>query len=121
MTTRELYHGTTGDKILDILQFRIMKPNLDGKIFFSEHRYDSVLMHGADLKRKVTLAIKVRVQIPSGAKIQRDATPGVVDTIVLNTGAPLPAEVLELYIRRPQASLVEIRLGAVEIQRFLMT
>jgi len=121
MTTRDLYHGTNGDSILQILGDRQMRPNSEGKIFFSEYRYDSVLMHGADIKRKVTLAVKVRVQIPLGAELQRALTPGVADTLVVTTIAPIPAEIIELYIRRPQATAVEVVRGAADIRKELKT
>lgn len=49
MTTRELYHGTDGDNILAIIRERRMKPSADGTIFFSQNRFESVLMHGADI------------------------------------------------------------------------
>lgn len=119
MTIRELYHGGNGDKILQILRSRQMRPDSQGKIFFSEHRYDSVLMHGGDLKRKLTLAVKVCVQIPPGAALDRTATPGVADTLVLTTAVPIHADVLELYVRRPNATTVEVVRGPTDIQKFL--
>jgi hypothetical protein len=119
METRELYHGTTGDNILQILRYRQMRPNAEGKIFFSQRRYDSVLMHGADKKRMLTFAIKARVHVPEGATLDLGATPGVADTLVLNTTGPVTAEVLDLYVRKPRASQVETVHGATNIERFL--
>ena len=88
MSTRELFHGTNGDNILNIMDQGQMIP-ADGKLFFSESRPDSVLMHGADIKRKLTFAVKVRVQIPDTAALDRHSTPGVQDTLVLKTNAPI--------------------------------
>lgn len=119
MTTRELYHGANGDNILHILRARSMQPDSQGRMFFSEYRYDSVLMHGGDLKRMLTLAIKVRVQLPSEDVVERVATPGVADTLVIRTTVPIVADVLELYVRRPNAPNVEVVHGFANIQNFL--
>lgn len=116
---RDLYHGTTGDNILNIMREQAIKPNAEGKVFFSEWRYESVLMHGADRVRQATYAIKVRVVIPATAIVQRGATPGVADTLAVATGVPIAAEVLELYIRMPGAAEVEVVRGRPEIESAL--
>jgi hypothetical protein len=108
MQIRELYHGTNGDNILRIIRQGIIMPNIDEKIFFSEGRFDSVLMHGPDEKRRSTFALKLRVTIPSEAVLQKTVTFGVDDTLVISTRTPLPVCVLELYIRQPGASVVKI-------------
>jgi hypothetical protein len=51
MQVRDLYHGTNGDNILEIIRLGVLKPNTEDKLFFSEWRFDSVL-HGADSRRK---------------------------------------------------------------------
>ena len=119
MTIRELYHGANGDKILHILRFRNMQPDAQGKIYFSERRYDSVFMHGGDLKRKLTLAVKVRVLIPEDVVLERTSTQGVADTLVVATKTPIVADVLELYVRRPNAANVEVIRGFADIQKLL--
>ena len=119
MQIRELFHGTNGDNILKIMRQGSLTPDAERRIFFSEQRFDSVLMHGADTKRKATFAIKVRVTIPSAASQQRTATPGVSDTLIVTTHAPLQAEVLELYVRQPRASAVTIIKGRAEIEKYL--
>jgi hypothetical protein len=116
---RSLYHGTDGDTILAIIRERSMKPSADGTIFFSEFRFESVLMHGADTKRKVTLAVKVSVEIPPDATVEKGATPGVADTLVVRTTAPLSVVVLELYVRQPRGTSVQTIRGTVDILRFL--
>jgi hypothetical protein len=119
MATRELYHGTAGDNILQIIREHSMRPNQAGKIYFSEHRYESVLMHGADIKRKATFAIKVGVDVPANATFQRGATAGVADTLIFSTVNPIAVEVLELYIRQPRGESVQVVKGAAAIYSFL--
>jgi hypothetical protein len=106
MQIRELYHGTTGDNILQIIRLGVLKPNMEGKLFFSEWRFDSVLMHGADLRRKASFAIKLRVTIVPPAVLQQTATAGVSDTLIVSTTMPLRVQVLELYVREPRATTV---------------
>ena len=48
---RDLYHGTNGDNILRIIRLGTLEPNAEGKLFFSQWRFDSVLMHGPDSRR----------------------------------------------------------------------
>ena len=119
METRDLFHGANGDNILAILRQGQLRPNRDGRIFFSERRFDAVLMHGGDLKRKATFAIKVRVQIPTGASVTRGATAGVADTLIVTSSAPLRAEILELYVREPRAASIKTIKGKSEMIKFL--
>jgi hypothetical protein len=116
---RTLFHGTDGDSILQLLKTRQMHPDSEGKMFFSENKYESVLMHGADLKRKLTFAVKLQVNVPNGTVLQKMTTPGVTDTLVLVSRVPIRVEVLELYVRRPRATAVETFHGAAAIERFL--
>jgi hypothetical protein len=119
MQVRELYHGTKGDNILEIIRLHVLKPNSEGKLFFSEHRFDSVLMHGADLRRKATFAVKLRVTIVPPATLQQVATEGVSDTLIVSTTMPLPVQILELYVREPRASTVKTIRGMAEIRKYL--
>jgi hypothetical protein len=121
MQIRDLYHGTTGDNILQIIRSRLIMPNVDRKIFFSERNFDSVLMHGADTKRKATFAVKLRVTIPATAALQQVTTAGVADTLVVGTATPLQVQVLELYVRGPRASVVKTIRGTAEITKYLST
>ena len=116
---RTLFHGTDGDSILQLLKTRQMQPDSEGRIFFSENKFESVLMHGGDLKRKLTFAVKVQVHVPNDAALHRKATPGVDDTLVLITRIPVRVDVIELYVRRPRAGAVETYHGAPAIERFL--
>jgi hypothetical protein len=119
MQNRELFHGTTGDNILAILRRGAISPNLDGKIYFSAWRFDSVLMHGADKKRKAAFAVKMRVTLPSTATLQKTSTPGVTDTLVVATSAPLRCDVLELYIREARSRTVKKVTGEAAITKCL--
>src|SRR5262249_40689546 len=119
MQVRDLYHGTNGDNILEIIRVGVLKPNADGKLFFSEWRFDSVLMHGADMRRKAAFAIKLRVTIVPPASLQQMATAGVSDTLVVSTTMPLRVQVLELYVREQRASNITIIRGAAEIKKYL--
>jgi hypothetical protein len=100
METRVLYHGTTGDAILGMIDSGAILPSL-GKIYFSEWSWQSVLMHGADRARGAAFAVRLRVQLPDGAGRFAARTPGVEDTLVVMTNEPLQVEVLELFARRP--------------------
>jgi hypothetical protein len=111
MNTEILYHGANGDSILAILTTKFMLPGA-GKIFFAMHKWESSLMHGADTRRKACFVIKVRVDIPPDAVKTRTATPGVADTLIVETRRGLRAEVLELYVRKPVG-------GGFEIQHFI--
>ncbi len=121
MQVRELYHGTNGDNILEIIRLGVLKPNIEGKLFFSQWRFDSVLMHGADSRRKVAFAVKLRVTILSCATLQQVATAGVLDTLIVSTAMPLPVHVLELYGREPRSSTVKTIRGTAEIIKYLST
>ena len=96
-----LYHGTDGDSILSILTTGELRPNDQGEIYFSQWEWPPALMHGNDSKRKAHFVIQVRVQIPKTAGRLLKSTPGVRNTVVIQTGIPIKAQVLELYIRRP--------------------
>lgn len=121
MQVRELFHGTTGDNIIAIIREGQVRPNRDGKIFFGEQRFDSVLMHGADSRRKAAFAIKVRVTIPTTAGVAHVATSGVALTLVVTTNAPVKAEVLEMYVREPGAITVKTFKSRAEILNYLKT
>jgi hypothetical protein len=119
MEVRDLFHGTNPDNILAMTREGLLRPNRDGKIYFSERRFHSVLMHGANMKRKATFAVKVRVTIPPTANAARAATAGVADTLFVTTTLPRKAEVLELGIREPRPTSVTTVKGKADIANFL--
>jgi hypothetical protein len=120
MNTEIVYHGANGDSILAIVTTKFMLPGA-GKIFFAMHKWESALMHGADTRRKASFVIKVRVDIPPDAVKTRTATPGVADTLIVETRRGLRAEVLELYVRKPVGGGFEIQhlIGAQAITSYL--
>jgi hypothetical protein len=120
MQTRELYHGTKGDNILDIIHYGELRPNAVGKIYFSEWSFASVLMHGADMDRKAAFAVKLFVTIPATASLQQGATLGIPDTLIVTTAIPLQVEVLELYVREARASTVKTVKGTPYITSYLL-
>jgi hypothetical protein len=118
MKIYELFHGTDGDAILSIIRDASMRPNLEHKLFFSE-RFDDALQHGADLKRKLTFAVKVQVSLPATAALERTSKPGNPLTVIVTTATPLPASILELYVRPPHQQHLQIVKGLAAIKAFL--
>lgn len=122
MQLRQLYHGTTGDNILSILDSGKMNPSAQHEMFFSSSSWQTVLMYGADRKRGAAFAIKVAVTIPEHIIQLNASTPGNPDTLILQTIEPLPAQVLELYVRKPGDDGFEIEriLGELPIRNYLL-
>jgi hypothetical protein len=112
---RLLYHGTNGDNVLKIIHEGKLRPNQQGIVQFSQNTPASVLMHGPDKKRKAAFAIKVLIDLPSGATCKREATAGVVDTVTVITPTPLPAQVLELYVRDAHGTVLRTITGVAAI------
>jgi hypothetical protein len=119
MQFRELYHGTNGDNILNIIDTGMIRPNESGNIFFSQSSFEKVLMHGPDSKRKATFAVKLLAIIPPTATCQSKATHGVPDTLVVTTGAPLDVVVQELYVREPRGTTIKTITGKENIVKYL--
>ncbi len=121
MQIRQLFQGSDGDSILSILNSRQIRPNSAGEVFFSEHRPESVFMHGADRRRKASFAIKLEVSIPADVQQVRRTTAGVLDTLVVVTPRPLMARVLELYVRRLAEGRGEMKriIGEADIRQHL--
>ena len=120
MQSEILYHGANGDSILAIVTTKFMLPGA-GKIFFAMHKWESALMHGADTRRRASFVVKVRVDIPDHAVRTRTTTPGVADTLIVETAQALHVEVLELYVRTPVGGGFEIQhvVGAEAIRTYL--
>jgi len=121
VSTDVYFHGTTGDEILSIIETGLMKPDQKQEVFFSRYRWDSCFMHGGDRKRKASFVVKVEVDIPDEVKHVFRETPGVRDTVILQTADPLPVRVLELFVRRfsEDGAQVEHFMGAPTIKRYL--
>ena len=73
-----LFHGTSGDNILAIIQSKSMLPGPDSKIFFSRYKWDDSLMHGGDRKRGANFVVRVKVQIPTTATRDYGTTKGLL-------------------------------------------
>jgi hypothetical protein len=119
MKTYELYHGTNGDNILSILQEGLMRPSAQHKVFFSQ-KFEDALQHGGDLKRKLTFAFKAQVVLPSVASLERTSKPGNPLTVIVDSIAPLPTTILELYVRTPHQQHLQVVKGAAAIRVFLL-
>jgi hypothetical protein len=118
MKTYDLYHGTDGDSILSILREGVMRPDAERRTFFSE-RFEDALQHGGDLKRKLTFAFKAQVALRLGATLERTSKPGNPLTVIVNSPAPLPTTILELYVRTPHQQHLQVVKGAAAIKAFL--
>lgn len=119
MARETLYHGTNGDNILGIIESGKMRPGADGRIFFARDGWASALMHGGDRKRRAAFAIKVQVDIPEGALLQRVSTQGVKNTWVITTTQSLSVTVGELFVRNRPGDPVTQILGAAAISAYL--
>ena|SRR5208337_1056135 len=118
MKIYELYHGADGDEILSIIRDASMRPNAEHEIFFSE-RFDDALQHGGDRKRKLTFAVKAQISLPATASLKRTSKPGNPLTVIVTTTMPLPASILELYVRTPHQQHLQVVKGLAAIKTFL--
>jgi hypothetical protein len=118
------FHGAGADALASIIATGSMRPNEDHQIFFARYEWQSCLAHGADIKRRASFVALVRVHPPQGATIMFRETPGVRDTAIIQVDQPLPAEVLELYVRYLRgdepARLVHLR-GTDSISAYLQS
>ena len=95
------YQGTNGDAILAIIQSGMLNPG-DGRIFLVRTEFSRGFTHGGDTKRGAAFVIEVEATIPeSGASEVRTSTPGVRDTLRIDTDKPLAVEVKTLHVRTP--------------------
>ena len=119
--THELFHGSPADGILSIMNAQSMRPDLSGKIFYSE-RFEDALQHGADMKRGASFAFKALVTVPDGATVERTTTHGNPLAVVVKTTLPLPTNILELYVRVGRVGQFELKVvrGAGAIHAYLL-
>jgi hypothetical protein len=80
-----------------------MTANRNGEISFPSTASNSVLIHGGDQKRRLTLAVKMRVFILPGVDLVGKPTKGILDTLILKTSNTVRVEAIEMYVRRPRA------------------
>jgi len=120
MPQHELYHGSTGDRILAIIQQGVMLPN-NGVLFFGrfESQYPSLFQYGADLTRGACYVVKVRVHLPDGTELKQHARAGApIDSWTIEAREPLTCQVLELYVR-PKGGGEVHRVPATKIPTYL--
>lgn len=115
-----LFHGATGDNILSIIRERSMRPDRDGLVYFSE-KFEDALQHGADTRRKASFAFKAAITIPAGATVTRATKPGNPLTVLVRTVTPLPARLLEMYVRLGRVGAFELKKvsGSENIKTYL--
>ena len=95
------YQGTDGDAILAIIASRTLNPS-GGKIFLARSEFGSGFTHGGDSDRGASFVIEVEATIPDfGTSEVRTSTPGVRDTLRIDTTTPLAVDVTALHIRKP--------------------
>lgn len=95
-----MFHGTSGDNILSIIESGVMRPG-SGKVQFAEGGPASTFMHGADRRRGAAFSIEVDVGVPQAAEILRESTQGVRRTLTVNTGESLTVNVKRRFVRTP--------------------
>jgi len=117
----EWFHGAPGDTILNIIKEGVMRPDAAHQIYFSE-RFEDALQHGADTRRKASFAFKAQVTVVDGAALQRTARPGNPLTVLVTTALPLPAKILELYIRVGRVGEFELKVikGVEAVKAYLL-
>jgi len=115
----ELFHGSDGDSILNIIREGVMRPDRDNRIYFSAVLED-VFQHGADSKRKAAFGFKARIALPAGASQRREARPGNPIAVIVTSALPVPTEIVELYVRQPRAARYETISGVLAIKAYLL-
>jgi hypothetical protein len=121
--TTEYFHGTTAERLASIISSGVLRPNDDARIFVARFNWESCLAHGADRVRKLSLVARMRVHLDA-ENVQVTETPGARDTAIICTDQPIPAEVIEVFVRRlgrdgDPAELITLR-GIKAISAFLI-
>jgi hypothetical protein len=119
--THEVFHGTEGANILNILKDGSIRPDVSHEVYFST-RFEDALQHGADMQLHASFAFRGEVTIVSGASVQRVSRPGNPSTMLVTTTLPLPISIVELYVRLGRAGEFELKQvkGAAEIKAYLL-
>lgn len=105
MASRDLYHGADATKLLFNIRNGSLTADSQGRLFFAEREWQYCFVHGADSELGESYAAKFRVEIPAGANLAQIPTSGNRDAriLTLSPGAQVPAQILELYVRRGRA------------------
>lgn len=110
MTTYDLYHGASAEKMLFNIRNRGLTADNEGKIYFSQHEWKNCLVHGADRATGESYVARVRLAVPPGVKIDRSPRAGNPDAFIL-IAAPqrhINCEFLELFVRSGTVGEFEI-------------
>lgn len=109
MASRDLYHGSEANKLLFNIRNGSLTADSQGRLFFAEREWQNCLVHGADQELGESYVAKFRVNIPDGAELAQAPTSGNRDARILRLtpGAQVPAQVLELYVRRGRVGSFE--------------
>jgi hypothetical protein len=121
VSVQELYHGSPGDSILNILTEGVIRPS-NGEIYFikNESQLHDGFQYGADISRGAAFVILVRAQVPDGLSPKRPMRAGAPrDTWCFETNRPIKVEVLKLYVRPRPGRPIEIKEGAAAIRSYL--
>jgi len=120
--TLEVFHGSPGGGILNILKEGKIRPDEEHHVFFTT-RFEDALQHGADTALHASFAFRAEVTIVSGASVARVARPGNPMTVLVTTALPLPIKILELYVRLGRVGEFELKKiqGADAIRGYLLS
>ena len=122
MASRDLYHGADATKLLFNIRNGSLTADSQGRLFFAEREWQNCLVHGADRQLGESYAAKFRVEIPDGANLAQAATSGNRDALILTLtpGAQVPAQVLELRVRRGRVGSFEtVTIPQTAVQSYL--
>ena len=121
MNILDVFHGTTGDKILQIIKEGLFRPDETGRIFFVQHDPREALQYGADSKRMARYVLRARVEVPLTANLETGPpTAGApLHTLIVTSLVPIRAQIMELLIHKLGSSDLERVKGVSEIARVL--
>ena len=98
----DLFHGADSRKLLFNLRRGGLTADNLGKLYFSRYQWSNCLVHGTDSETHESYVVKVRIDIPAEAHIERGARAGNPDALIVTVvpGRFLPCTFLEMYVRR---------------------
>ena len=124
MPLHDLYHGSQASKLLFNIRNRSITADLSGKIYFAKLEWQNCFVHGADLETGESYVAKFRVDVPPAAQFIPDPRPGNADArvVTITPGSSIPAQLLELYVRRGRAGQFEVHtIPGANASRYLET
>ena len=120
MRSEEVFHGTNGNHILEILKQGSMMP-MNGEICFVKHESElhTCFVHGADQVRSAAFVVKVRIEFPENTHFRAEPRHGNRDTWVLKATSPVRAQVLKMFVRFRPGQPIHIVESAPKIREYL--